>query len=73
MHDFHGWQATTLWEDVQFDLKYFNDIERLAAGTILYVAIGMPPFGNVIENGCSLRRRVLTRICEGANITLNRL
>jgi hypothetical protein len=30
MHDFHGWEASALWEDVKFDLKHFRDIERLA-------------------------------------------
>lgn len=30
MHDFHGWDASGLWEDVNLDLKYFNQIERLA-------------------------------------------
>jgi SpoIIAA-like len=30
MHDFHGWDAGALWEDVKFDLKHFSDIERLA-------------------------------------------
>jgi hypothetical protein len=30
MHDFHGWEAGALWEDVKFDLKHFKDIERLA-------------------------------------------
>ena len=30
MHDFHGWQASALWQDVKFDLKHFKDIERLA-------------------------------------------
>jgi hypothetical protein len=30
MEDFHGWTAGALWEDVKFDLKHFNDIERLA-------------------------------------------
>jgi hypothetical protein len=30
MHDFHGWQAGALWEDVKFDLKHFRDIERIA-------------------------------------------
>ena len=30
MHDFHGWSAGGLWEDVKFDLKHFNHIERLA-------------------------------------------
>lgn len=29
-HDFHGWDAGALWEDVKFDVKHFNDIERLA-------------------------------------------
>ena len=30
MHNFHGWDAGGLWEDVKFDVKHFNDIERLA-------------------------------------------
>jgi hypothetical protein len=30
MHDFHGWDAGALWEDIKFDMKHFSDIERLA-------------------------------------------
>ncbi len=30
LHDFHGWTAGALWEDMKFDAKHFNDIERLA-------------------------------------------
>jgi hypothetical protein len=30
MHDFHGWTAGALWEDVKFDWRHFRDIERLA-------------------------------------------
>ena len=30
MHDFHGWTAGALWEDIKFDLKHFRDIDRLA-------------------------------------------
>ena len=30
MHDFHGWSAGALWEDIKFDLKHFTHIERLA-------------------------------------------
>ena len=30
MHDFHGWDAGALWEDIKFDLKHFGDIRRLA-------------------------------------------
>lgn len=30
MHDFHGWEAGALWEDVKFDFQHFADIERLA-------------------------------------------
>lgn len=29
MHDFHGWTVGAAWEDIKFDLKHFNDIERL--------------------------------------------
>jgi hypothetical protein len=31
MSDFHGWDAGALWQELKFDLKYFGDIERLAA------------------------------------------
>jgi len=30
LHDFHGWTAGALWEDIKFDTKHWNDIERLA-------------------------------------------
>jgi len=30
MHKFEGWDAGALWQDVKFDVKHFNDIERLA-------------------------------------------
>ena len=30
MHDFHGWTAGAMWEDLKFDLKHWKDIERLA-------------------------------------------
>jgi len=30
MHDFHGWTAGALWQDIKFDVKHFKDIERLA-------------------------------------------
>ncbi len=30
MHDFHGWTAGALWEDMKFDFKHWSDIERLA-------------------------------------------
>ena len=30
MHDFHGWSAGALWEDLKFDFKHWKDIERLA-------------------------------------------
>ena len=30
MHDFHGWEASALWEDIKFDVQHFRDIERLA-------------------------------------------
>jgi hypothetical protein len=30
MHDFHGWEAGALWEDIKFDVKHFRDIARLA-------------------------------------------
>ncbi|MEM8678078.1 MAG: STAS/SEC14 domain-containing protein [Planctomycetota bacterium] len=30
LHDFHGWTAGALWEDLKFDCKHWHDIERLA-------------------------------------------
>ncbi len=30
LRDFHGWDAGALWEDIKFDLKHHNHIERLA-------------------------------------------
>ena len=30
MKDFHGWSMGALWEDMKFDLKHFDHIERLA-------------------------------------------
>ena len=30
LHDFHGWSAGAMWEDLKFDLKHFTHIERLA-------------------------------------------
>jgi hypothetical protein len=30
MHDFEGWSAGALWEDIKFDARHFRDIERLA-------------------------------------------
>ena len=29
-HEFHGWTAGALWEDLKFDAKHWKDIERLA-------------------------------------------
>ena len=30
LHDFHGWDAGALWEDIKWDVKHFHRIERLA-------------------------------------------
>jgi hypothetical protein len=30
MHQFHGWSAGAMWEDLKFDLAHWKDIERLA-------------------------------------------
>jgi SpoIIAA-like len=30
MHDFHGWTAGALWDDIKFDARHFNHFERLA-------------------------------------------
>jgi hypothetical protein len=30
MTDFHGWEASALWEDTKFAIHHFDDIERIA-------------------------------------------
>jgi hypothetical protein len=30
MVDFHGWETAALWDDIRFDVKHYDDIERLA-------------------------------------------
>lgn len=30
MHDFHGWTAGAIWEDMKFDYQHWKDIQRLA-------------------------------------------
>jgi hypothetical protein len=30
MHNFKGWKLNAAWEDLKFDIKHYNDIERLA-------------------------------------------
>lgn len=30
MHDFHGSTGGALWQDIKFDARHFNDIERIA-------------------------------------------
>jgi len=30
MHNFHGWDAGALWQDIKFDARHFDQIERLA-------------------------------------------
>ena len=30
LRDFHGWTVGAVWEDIKFDAKHFNDVERLA-------------------------------------------
>ncbi|QGJ71183.1 Universal stress protein UspA [Planctomycetales bacterium 10988] len=30
LHDFHGWTAGALWEDIKFEMKHSGDIAKLA-------------------------------------------
>ena len=30
MHDFHGWDAGALWEDIKWNARHFNHVERMA-------------------------------------------
>ena len=45
MRDFHGWTAGALWEEVKFDAKHFNDIERVAIVGETRWEQGMAAFG----------------------------
>ena len=45
MQDFHGWEASALWEDLKFDVKHFGDIERLAL-------VGEKPWERWMANFC---------------------
>ena len=42
--DFRGWSASALWEDVKFDVRHFDDIERLAVVGDHKWQKGMPSF-----------------------------
>lgn len=30
MTDFHGWEASAMWEDTKFAIHHFDDIEKIA-------------------------------------------
>jgi hypothetical protein len=30
MHDFHGWELGTVWEDIKFATQHCHDIEKIA-------------------------------------------
>ncbi len=30
MRDFHGWSLRALWDELEFDLKHFRDLDRIA-------------------------------------------
>ncbi len=30
LDDFEGWTAGALWDDIKFDAKHFNDVDRIA-------------------------------------------
>jgi hypothetical protein len=30
MQDFHGWDAGAAWEDIKWDARHFNEVERVA-------------------------------------------
>ncbi len=30
LHDFHGWEAAALWDELKFDLKHRRDLGRVA-------------------------------------------
>jgi hypothetical protein len=30
LREFHGWTPSGFWEDIKFDIKHFDDVDRLA-------------------------------------------
>ena len=74
MHDFHGWTAGALWEDIKFDFKHWRHIERLAivggvqmgrghGGILQALHNGEGPIlrANTARRGAQLVGRSLTR------------
>ena len=51
MHDFHGWTAGALWEDLKFDFKHWKDIERFCYNLRLTNIIILRRGGRVVEGG----------------------
>ncbi len=45
MTDFHGWEASAMWEDLKFGIQHFADIERLAMVGETKWQQGMATFG----------------------------
>jgi hypothetical protein len=58
MRDFHGWVAGALWEDIKFDVRHFNDIERLALIGDKQWQKGMAVFCKPFKSQSALLRRV---------------
>ena len=48
MHDFDGWDIGALWEEIKWEAKHFNDMERIAIvgdeGWHQYMASVCQPF-----------------------------
>lgn len=47
MIDFHGWEASALWDDTRFTFKHFNDISQIAMVGDKTWEKGMSKFCNV--------------------------
>jgi hypothetical protein len=30
LHEFHGWHLAAIWQDIKFDIRHFNHLERIA-------------------------------------------
>ena len=58
MHDFHGWTAGALWEDIKFDTHHWRDIERLAiVGETKFANRSPPQKSNILTTAIWTRQK----------------
>ena len=66
MHDFHGWDAGALWEDIKFDLKHFGHIRHLAI-------VGETKWEKLTVSFCKPFTKAKIKYFEQSQVSLARL